>query len=98
MADKQVEIATELLSFNKMLTPRIIVAVYYLALLSVVVGSLGLMFNEQVMAGIAVLIVGALAARISCELLIVTFKINEALQEIRFSGRGRALLNDASVM
>lgn len=87
MAEKQVEIATELLSFNKMLTPKIITAVYYLALLSVVVGSLGLMFNEQVFAGIMSLIVGGLAARISCELLIVTFKINEALQEIRLSKR-----------
>lgn len=89
MEDKQAQLATEALSFNNMLTPQIITMVYYLLLIVTVVTSLGLMFSERVLAGIAVLVGGGLASRIFCETLIVTFKINEALQEIRYYFRSR---------
>lgn len=80
----------DLLSFDKMITPKIITLVYWLMLLAVVVGSLAQMFGGyggfslgKFFWGLFYLIGGVLAARIWCELLIVLFKMNEALQEMR---------------
>lgn len=79
----------DILYFNKMLTPKIITLVYWLALAGVVVAGLGTMFAgfsfATFLMGIAIIVGGALGARIWCELLIVLFKMNEALQEIRES-------------
>lgn len=66
--------------FDSMLTPKIITFVYWLMLLSVIVGGIGFMFVPNVggfFKGLAILIGGLIAVRIWCELLIVIFKINE---------------------
>ena len=78
----------DLLFFDNMITPRIITLVYWLLLVTVVVMGLGVAFSQGVsfsslFAGILYMVGGAVAARIWCELLIVLFKMNEALQEIR---------------
>ena len=75
-------IAKTLLFFDSMITPKIITFVYWLLLLGAIVGGIGSMFAFRVtfssfMTGIGIMIGGALAARIGCELLIVLFKINE---------------------
>lgn len=76
--------------FENMLTPKIITAVYWLLLLAAVVAGIQHMFSGfdgftfgKFVAGIFIAIGGAIGARIWCELLIVLFKMNEALQEIR---------------
>ena len=72
-----------LLFFDSMITPKIITFVYWLLLLAAVVGGIGSMFMYGRMSfsgfatGLLVMVGGALAARIWCELLIVLFKINE---------------------
>ena len=69
-----------------MLTPKIITFVYWLLLLVVVVSGLGTIFGSGIFGlaeGIATIVGGVIGARILCELLIVVFKINEALQDIR---------------
>jgi hypothetical protein len=72
-----------LLFFDSMITPKIITFVYWLMLLGAVVGGLGSMFAFGRMSftgfatGLAIIVGGALGARIACELLIVLFKINE---------------------
>lgn len=80
----------DILYFNKMLTPKIITLVYWLALIGVVVAGLGTMFGGfggfsfgKFLTGLFIIVAGALGTRIWCELLIVLFKMNEALQEIR---------------
>lgn len=79
----------DILFFDNMLTPKIINVVYWLLLLVAVIGGLGSMFGlngfsiGSFFMGIIYAVVGAVAARIWCELLIVLFKMNEALQEIR---------------
>ena len=80
----------DVLFFDKMLTPKIIVVVYWLMLLGALAGGLvsmfggygGLTFSKFFM-GILYILGGAVGARIWCELLMVFFKINEALQEMR---------------
>lgn len=76
----------EILFFDSMLTPKIITFVYWLLLVVAGVGGIGSMFGGyggfSVM-GVLYAIGGAIAARIWCELLIVLFKMNDALQELR---------------
>jgi len=78
------------LFFDKMLTPKIITFVYWLLLAAVVIGGFGSMFSGyegfgfgKLLLGLLYMVGGAIGARIWCELLIVLFKMNEALQEIR---------------
>jgi hypothetical protein len=80
---------SDLLTFDKMITPKIITIVYYLLLLGVLIGGLGTMFmgmggfGGRFVQGLLVLVFGSIGVRIWCELLIVLFKMNEALQELR---------------
>ena len=80
----------DILSFDKMLTPKIITGVYYLLLIASVLGGSSVMFSGQegftlgkFVLGLFCILGGALAARIWCELLIVLFKMNESLHEIK---------------
>lgn len=80
----------DILGFDKMLTPKIITFVYWLLLLGAVIGGLVSMFTGyggfsigKFFMGILYAVGGAVAVRIWCELLIVAFKMNEALQDIR---------------
>ena len=76
--------------FDSMLTPKIITVVYWLALLAVLFFGLSVMFGgyggftaAKFFMGLVYIIAGAIGARIYAELLIVLFKMNEALQDIR---------------
>lgn len=69
--------------FDSMLTPKIITVVYWLLLLFSVVGGLVAMFVQSFIAGLIYIVCGVLFSRIWCELLIVLFKMNDALQAIR---------------
>ena len=80
----------DILFFDKMLTPKIITAVYWLLLIGTVIGGIGSMFAGypgftfgSFLMGLVYIVAGAVGVRIWCELLIVLFKMNEALQEIR---------------
>jgi len=80
----------DILNFDNMLTPKIITFVYWIMLLVVVFGGLGSMFGGpggftigKFFMGFVYAAGGAVAVRIWCELMIVAFKMNEALQEIR---------------
>ncbi len=71
--------------FDSMLTPKIIIFIYWLGLISVVVGAIGSMFSGYgggFWSGLGILLFGLIGTRIWCELLIVLFKINENLQKI----------------
>jgi len=79
----------DILFFDKMITPKIITIIYWVMLFVVVISGLVWMFAGQggffvrFLGGIAAAVGGAIAVRIWCELLIVLFKMNEALQDIR---------------
>jgi hypothetical protein len=82
----------ELLSFDTLITPKIITVLYYLGLLVVLisgivtlVGSLFVGEFRGFLGGIAIIVFGTLGVRVYCELLILFFKINEAVQDIRNS-------------
>lgn len=72
----------DILFFDDMLTPKIITVIYWLGLLSVVFGAIGLIFAGNFFSGLGLLIFGAVGVRVWCELLIVMFKIHENLKKL----------------
>ena len=81
--------ARDIFFFDSMLTPKVITFVYWLLLAAAVISGLSSWFIGfggftfgKFLTGLAIMIGGAIGARIWCELLIVLFKMNEALQEI----------------
>ena len=84
------------LYFDTMVTPKIITFIYWILLAGAVVSGLVLMvkgfglMRYSGFAGFGMIVAAAilpgrsaLLARIYCEIMIVLFKINEALQDIR---------------
>lgn len=72
----------DLLFFDKMVMPKVITFVYWLALIACVIAGLVTMLNSF-LTGLGILVGGAIAARLYCELIVVLFKINESLAVIR---------------
>ena len=71
--------------FDSMLTPKIITFVYWLMLIGCFLSGTVSMFAGHgggFIAGLGIIVFGAIGARIWCELLIVLFKIHENLQKI----------------
>ena len=73
----------DFLSFDTMLAPKLIVLLYWLGLLGVLGAGVTAIFAGQILYGVLTIVFGVLAVRVACEVWIVFFKINEALQEIR---------------
>jgi hypothetical protein len=73
----------DLFFFDSMLTPKIIIFIYWIMLVGAVGSGIAMMAGVSFLGGLGSMIGGAIGARIFCELMIVAFKINEALQEIR---------------
>lgn len=73
----------DLLYLDNMLLPKVITFFYWALLLLAIVSGIGTMYATGFIAGVLVIAGGVFAARIWCELIIVLFKINEALQDIR---------------
>lgn len=76
----------DLMFLDNMLTPKVITFIYWLMLISSVVMGLKAMFTSYgpgFIVGLFMVIGGVVFSRIFCELLIILFKMNEALQEIR---------------
>ena len=81
----------DFLKFRKMITPVIIQILFWVGVAASVIGALitivfGLMGNGQgylVLVGLLYLVLGPVYVRISCELLILFFRMNETLTEIK---------------
>lgn len=75
--------ARDIFFFDTMLTPKIITVVYWIVLVSAVVTGISTMFTTAFWAGLGGMVGAIISARIVFELLVVAFKANEALQDIR---------------
>jgi hypothetical protein len=76
-----------------MITPVIIQAVFWIGVAFILIASFALMFAGDddagvgPLAGIGLLLFGTLLWRVYCELLILFFRMNETLTDIRNNGR-----------
>lgn len=80
------------LKFRKMITPTIIQILFWVGVAGAVLGALvmmGMSFGRygggaaQFLGGLVFLVVGPVMVRIYCELLILFFRMNETLTEIK---------------
>ncbi len=83
-------------SFRKMVTPVIIEILFWVGVIICIVAGLimiglGVKANlaQSVLSGVLLLIFGPLAVRVYCEILIVFFRINETLTEIKHLVEGQ---------
>ena len=80
---------SDFFSFRTMITPVIIQIIFWVGVALCIIFGLGAIFfgsqygNGGIFWGILVLIFGPLLVRIYCEILIVFFRINETLTEIK---------------
>ncbi len=72
----------EYLTFEKMITPVVIKILFWIVVAACVLGGLFMLPQEPV-SGILMIILGPLVARIYAEILMVMFKMNEHLFEIK---------------
>ena len=79
------------ISFRRMLTPFLIKILFWINIVICVFAGLGVIIEsfdryrgggDQFFGGLMILVLGPLLIRVSCELLIVIFKMNESLSEI----------------
>ena len=69
--------------FRKMLTPLIIQIVFWVGAVAAFVGGIATMFNGGFWRGLLIALLGPFIVRIFSELILVTFKINGTLTDIR---------------
>ena len=70
------------LTFRKMITTTIIQIIFWIGVAGMVVAGLASM-GESVIGGLAIIFFGILGVRLNCELLIVIFRANDTLSDIR---------------
>lgn len=70
------------LFFDAMLMPKVIVFIYWMLLAAAVILGLTVVYNGSLLGGLLAVLGGVLGARLYCELMIVLFKINDNLQRI----------------
>ncbi|GAE95484.1 hypothetical membrane protein [Gracilibacillus boraciitolerans JCM 21714] len=82
------------IKFDSMITPMIIKIIFWIGVGLSILSGLGIMISGfttyygggfQVFLGLVVIVVGPLIIRIYCELLIVVFKMHDALQTIKYN-------------
>lgn len=73
----------EFLSFRRMITPILIQVIFWIGVVVTVVGGLGLIIGGQGFEGLLLLLLGPLFVRVYCEILILLFRMNETLTEIK---------------
>ncbi|MCE0828476.1 MULTISPECIES: DUF4282 domain-containing protein [Buttiauxella] len=68
--------------FDTLITPKLLVVLYWLSIISIVISAATTIFLGQALAGIFGLVFGILAVRVGFELIMIAFKNNEYLKRI----------------
>lgn len=74
----------DFLTFRRMLTPVLLIVLFWVvAVFCVVAGIYDMFTKDDFIRSLEVVILGPIAARIVCEWMILAFRINETLTDIR---------------
>jgi len=84
-------IMEDFIKFRKMITPLIIKILFWVGVAVTVIGALIMMIGSfftrggaiQFLGGLIFLVVGPVMVRINCEILILFFRMNETLTDIK---------------
>ena len=67
---------------EEMVTPKLLTVFYWILLFAFITKGIGDIFEGDFFRGLVWVVGGSLASRVACELVVVLFRINEALHEI----------------
>jgi hypothetical protein len=84
----------DFLTFRRMITPLLIQIVFWLGILAIIGAGLVAILGDDpriALGGVLLLLFGPIVLRVYCELLILTFRMNETLTDIDRALRRRAL-------
>ncbi len=70
-------------TFRRMLTPWLINLLFWLVTLAVMGTGIVDVFKGEVLKGLEIMFIGPILVRIMCEIVIVFFRMNETLTDIR---------------
>jgi hypothetical protein len=73
----------DFLAFRRMLTPLLIHVLFWLATIGCVISGVIDIVNHTWINGLVWIVIGPILARIGCELLILFFRMNETLTDIK---------------
>jgi hypothetical protein len=73
----------DFLLFRRMVTPLIIQVLFWLLIIMAIVSAVASMFHKEFLTGILTLIFGPIFIRVACEGVLVFFRINDNLTDIR---------------
>lgn len=71
----------DLLGFEKLITPKILVVLYWIVSILYILGGIFAIFSGQILSGVIVL-VAVVGVRVTFELIMIAFKNNEYLKKI----------------
>ncbi len=74
--------ARDVLFFEKMLTPKIMIVVYWLSLAAVVLAGITAIFSGEFFKGLLTILLGPIGVRVYCEFFVVIFQLNKNVQNI----------------
>ncbi len=79
-------------TFHKMITPAVITVVFWIGIVAVLIAGIVMIVMgatqpraELVLMGVGYLILGPIAVRVYCEMIVVIFRINDTLTDIKNS-------------
>ena len=72
---------------EEMVTPKLLTIFYWILLFAFITKGIGDIFEGDFFRGLVWVVGGSLASRVACELVVVLFRINEALHEINVNTR-----------
>ena len=73
---------SDFLNFKVMITPVIVLVLFWLGLVAIVVVAIALFLQRNMLAGIGTVILGPFAWRITCEYLMIGFRMHDCLEQI----------------
>lgn len=73
----------DFLTFRRMLTPILVQILFWLAVLACIILGVANILHQLILQGVATIIFGPLIIRIICEYVVVLFRINNTLTEIK---------------
>lgn len=73
----------DFLSFRRMITPGLVQIIFWLAVIACVIMGIVNIVHLLILQGIVTILIGPLVIRIICEYVIVIFRINNTLADIK---------------
>jgi hypothetical protein len=84
----------DFLTLRKMITPMLIQVVFWVSVVAAVIAGLVAIGNGETATGVLVIVGGPLVIRIYCELLILFFRMNETLTDLKKASQNGHMNSD----